>query len=346
MRRGFVLLLAIAAAGAGESPPLDAAKAAAVHDDTEDAQREWPSAAVAYLLGEIEKRPDVAAYTQDLVPLTARTGEPPARFAFVSFQGRLEELKERNEFRGRVTLADGSASREVVFATSTLPLEVGEGPDAQARRIEDGLVRVRGIFVKRYRPDENPPAFLVVATQVERAYETRPVRSLADVGLDLVRDDQEFIDEGGKRDPPSRFYPLTLMRLVKLAEAGTPADVIPEEFVGGFEPLIEAPAKVRGCLVTGTGTVALEPLRYDPSHCPPNDAGLESYVTGWLLADSKQLLQFAAPDRLKDVGKSRGDRVRFTGFFYKARAYTARDGTTRIAPLFVFTDLNPVKPGR
>jgi hypothetical protein len=339
-----VLLVAVGAARADEPtgpPALDARRAVDVRDDTPEAQREWPSDAVAYLLREIEERPELSAYVKDLVSLTAGTSEPPARFAFVWFQGRLAELTEGEEFRGRVSLVDGARSREAVFVTRTPPLEDGEQRGADAKPIENGLVRVRGIFVKRYCAglEAETPALLVVATAVERAYETRPVRSLADVGFDAVKDDQEFLDGGGEGEPPSRMYPLTLMRLVKLAEAEVPEGAVPEELAGGMEPLVSAPAKARGRLVKGAGVVVIEPLRYGLHECPPNDAGLESYVTGWILTDGKQLLQFAAPDRLKDVGKARGDRVRFTGYFYKAKAYAARNGTTRIAPVFVFTDL-------
>lgn len=336
--RLVALALLLARAHAGD-PLLDASKAVGIRDDTPEGEREWPSDAVAYLLGEAEK-PEVAVHTKDFARLT--TDKPPERFAFVWFRGRLAALKEEEDalFRGRVVLAEG---REVLFVTRRPPIEVEGAPGDAAKLIEDGYVRVRGIFVKRYRPDakSEAPAFLVVATSVERAYETKPVRSLEDVGLDAVRDDQELV-EGKSKEPPRLLYPLTLMRLVKLAEAGAPAGAIPEEFMGGMDPLLKNPAKARGCLVTGTGAIALESLRYGPWECAPNDAGVESYVTGWLVSDQRQLLQFVAPDRLNGIGKPR-ERVRFTGYFYKAKAYPARDGTTRIAPVLVLTDLAPVR---
>lgn len=339
----FLAVSTLCAGESGEKPRLDPARAKDIRDDTSEAEREWPSDAIDYLLGEAEK-PEVALYAKDLAQLTATSDTSPDRFAFVWFRGRLEELKEEADlFQGRVVFAEGAPTREALFVTRP-PTESEGAPGEVVKLIENGFVRVRGIYVKRYRPDAKAegPAFLVVATFVERAYETKPVRSLEDVGFDAVRDDQEFLDGGGKGDPPSRLYPLTLMRLVKLAEAGAPAGAIHEEFAGGMDPLLRNPAKVRGRLVRGTGVVALESLRYGLWECAPNDAGVESYVMGWIVSDGRQLLQFVAPDRLAGIGKAK-ERVRLTGFFYKVKAYPARDGTTRIAPIFVLTDLALVR---
>jgi hypothetical protein len=357
-------------------PTLDRRYVDEIRDGTPEEQGEWDEKAIAYLLAEARSTPAVLAYRRRLLPITAESGaearkDPkPWRLQFVRFRGKLEYMEEGDYADlsrggddtigrvhvGRILVADGEPPVRVKFVTPTLPL-VPDEPDGD----DLGWMRGRGIFVKNYLdvgPDgEEVPAMLVIATRIGRDYETRPVTSLEEIPFDQIKDDPSLLADEETKRTFMEWYPQPLFRLLawatpraaaKGAELRAREKLAPTAFEkkAAWEDLFAHPEKHRGEYVGGLGAMAMEPLfKAEIEDDKVNDAGVESYLTGWLVTDNEHLVQFVAPPSLH-VGLKRRDRIRFEGFFYKIQGYYARDGTQRMAPFLVLTVLEevPVTP--
>jgi hypothetical protein len=365
-------------------PALDMKIAEDLTDHGTEARRRWPEEAVHYLLLATANTPAVYAYSMNLLPLTPGSAAEiekdsrPWRFKYVRFRGELEYLREEDYeavydapapasgliWRGRVRVADGPPALRVVFVTGTGPVWFDtndQAPVPEMKLIEDGWVRGRGILVENYidtSEGEDVPAMLVVATQIERDFAPVPAESLADLPraardgqapFDIIRDDPAIAStEEGGRAILAKEYPQPLYRLVKYAEqkvGGAGAQEKPEAIATreAWEKLVGQPAKFRGRYYGGLGALADTPLRYVPETITPNDAGVEECLNGWIVTDQQKLMQFIAPASLDFDGQTR-TRVRWAGYFYKTKLYPARDGQDRLAPVFVLTVLEEVKP--
>jgi hypothetical protein len=362
-------------------PALDTEVAENLTDYGTEARRRWPGEAIHYLLLEAANTPAVYAYARNLLPLTPGSAAEiekdsrPWRFKYVRFRGELEYLREEDYeavygppappgglvWRGRVRVADGPPALRVVFVTTTGPgwFDYNEPvPVPEMKLIEDGWVRGRGILVENYIDSsggEDVPALLVVATGLERDFATVKVGSLRDVPFSIIRDDPAIAStEEGGRQILAKEYPQPLYRLVKYAEgwaggagAGKRAEgnLKPEALATRevWEEMVGQPAKFRGRYFGGLGALADTPLRYVAETITPNDAGVEECLNGWLVTDQQKLMQFIAPASL-DLDWQARTRVRWEGFFYKTKLYPARDGQDRLAPVFVLTVLEAVKP--
>lgn len=362
-------------------PALDMTIAKELTDYGTEARRRWPREAINYLLLEAANTPAVYAYSRNLLPVTPGSAAEiekdsrPWRFKYVRFRGELEYLREEDYeavygppappsglvWRGRVRVADGPPALRVVFVTTTGPgwFDPNEQvPVPELKLIEDGWVRGHGILVGNYIDSsggDDVPALLVVATQVERDFATVKVESLEDVPFGIIRDDPSIAStEEGGRAILAREYPQPLYRLVKYAEgftggagAGRRAEgkLKPEALATRkvWEELVGQPAKFRGRYFGGLGAMADTPHRYVAETITANDAGVEECLNGWLMTDQQKLMQFIAPASL-DLDWQTRTRVRWEGFFYKSKLYPARDGQDRLAPVFVLTVLEEVRP--
>jgi hypothetical protein len=358
-------------------PALDMKFADHLTDYGEEARRRWPREAIHYLLLEAASTPAVFSYERNLLPITRGSAAEiekdsrPWRFKYVRFRGELEYIHEEPYeavgetpatqqglvWRGRVRVDAGDPPVRVVFVSVTPPMwaDTNENdPRPEARLIEDGWVRGRGILVQNYIdvPGGDVPALLVVATEIERDFETVPVDSLDDIPFDIIRDkpSERTSDEG--RAILAKEYPRALFRLVALAErwSGGPGaakraeqKLVPERIANAkdWEKLWGDPDAVRGKYFGGLGIVVVSPQHYLPETIPPNDAGVEECLNGWILTDENKLIQFVAPITLDGPWEMR-TRVRWEGFFYKMKLYASRDGTERVAPVFVLTVLDQV----
>jgi len=227
---------------------------------------------------------------------------------------------------------------------------------AQPELIEDGWVRGRGILVKNYldgSSGDEVPSVLVVATDIQRDYEVKPVESLADVPFNIIRDDPSRTGEPGYRNLLARLFPRPLFRLVEWASRFAGAEHADARRKAGLEPrsfddpavypkLLDAPAAFRAEYFGGLGVLALTPQVSGPENTPPNDAGVQEYLHGWILTDSQRLVWFVAPAGLADRAWAPRDRILWEGYFYKWRSYPSRDGQDRLAPVFVLTRLEVV----
>ncbi len=365
--------------------------------DGDNAQRKVLNEDVlGYLLQEVDSTPAVYHFTRGLVPLEAgREGKPgsaetiardpgPWRFKFFRIRGALEYLedmhydqllgKERESFtslyKGRVKVA-GSENLRAVFLVSQTPMEIdfnSPGREMYSKPITDGWVNVNAIFVKRFL-DENEdgsftPALLFVATQVHREYETKDVKSLDDVGFEIIQDDPALIGTD-EEDQLYRLYPRPLFRLVRYAGDRSGADgaklrekeglrAVSFDAKADFHRMIYKPDEVRGAYFGGLGAIA----RTLVEHVGPrssNDAGVESWLTGWIVMDNYKVIKVIAPLSLArgdpddggsippDGGWKKLERIAYEGFFYKAMAYRG-GGQERLVPLVVLTKLSPVAP--
>jgi hypothetical protein len=364
-------------------PVFDMEIANRIADDGPDSRRRWPSEAAHYLLLEAANTPAVHGYRKNLLPLTPGSAAEidkdsrPWRFKYVRFRGEIEYMREEDYEavygppsppqglvrRGRVRVAEGDGSVRVVFVTLAMPTWIDRNePTPEVKLIQDGWVRGRGILVGNYvdtTGGEEVPALLVVATDVERDYETVPVDSMKDIPFDVIEDDPaDAVDQAG-RDTLAKEYPRPLYRLLKLAEgrAGGPGaarraeeKLVPQAISTReqWEEIVGQAAKYRGRYYGGFGAMADSPLRYGPETITPNDAGVEECLNGWIVTDQQKLFQFLAPAALDRDWLAR-TRIRWEGYFYKTKLYHARDGTERYAPVFVLTVLEEVKlprPGR
>jgi hypothetical protein len=356
-------------------PTLDRRYVDEIKDGTPAEQGQWDEKAIAYLLAEARSTPAVLAYRRRLLPVTAKSGaearkDPkPWRLQFVRFRGKLEYMQEGDyadisrggdDSIGRVhvgrILIDGAEADppvRVKFVTPTLPL-VPDEPDGD----DLGWMRGRGIFVKNYLdvgPDgEEVPAMLVIATRIGRDYETRPVTGLKNIPFTDIQDDPSLLVDADTKRTFMKWYPKPLFRLLAWATPRTGAagaelrkkeGLKPAAFEAKaeWEALFAHPEKHRGDYVGGLGAMAIDPLfKAEIEDDKVNDAGVESYMTGWLVTDSEHLVQFVAPAALH-TGLKRRARIRFEGFFYKIQGYYARDGTQRMAPFLVLTVLEEVE---
>jgi len=357
-------------------PALDMTIAERLTDHGPEARRRWPSEAIHYLLLEAGNTPAVYEYAKNLLPITPGSAKEiekdshPWRFKFVRFRGELEYLHEEDYeavygtpappsgliWRGRVRVSDGDPPLRVVFVTAAMPgwADLNE-PHPEYKLITDGWVRGRGILVQNYVDERggDVPALLVVATKIERDYETVPVKSFDDIPFDIIQDNPSIANQEGGREILAMEYPRPLYRLVAYAEGrvGAPgAELRAEEGLkpehlttaSAWEKLVTKPADARGKYFGGLGIIALEPLRYVPETITPNDAGVDECLNGWIYTDQRKLLQFIAPPGIEEMEK--GTRIRWEGYFYKTKLYPAQDGTERLAPVFVLTVLDEVKP--
>lgn len=353
-------------------PALDMSIAERITDHGPDSRRRWPAEAITYLLLEAANTPAVYSYENSLFPLTPEIAKGidkdslPWRFKFVRFRGEVEGRIEESEYegaedapmrvwRGRVRVADGESLR-VVFITARAPeyIDTNEPGPAVTELIEDGWVRGRGILVQNYIDERggDVPALLVVATKVERDFESIPVRSLEDVPFEIIQDSPALAAQEGGRAVLSKEYPRPLYRLVKYAEGMSAAEgaarraelKLAPARVGNpdaWEALVGKPRDSRGKYFGGLGVVAMSPHRFVAETITPNDAGVEECLNGWILTDERSLFQFLAPGTLGELPK--GARVRWEGFFYKTKLYAAQNGTERLAPVFVLTVLEEIK---
>lgn len=359
-------------------PSLDMQVAERVRDASPDARRDWEDAAIPYLLLEARHTPAVHAYNRNLLPLKPESAAEiakdsrPWRFKFVRFRGELESILEEDYdaryggdgkiglvHRGRIRLDGGDPPARVVFLTPYGPQWSDPNSPEPVERwepITDGWVRGRGIVVKNFLepgPDgAEVPAILVVATLLERDYEIRPVERLEDIPFQIVEDDPSLVDDPDRRKLLFRSYPLCMFRLIRYAEsrAGDAGKelrerekLVPQSFDtrARHEELIGQPARFRGTYMGGLGIVADRPVLHGAETTEANDAGVEEYLHGFLATDRLQVLQFVAPASLADDWKAM-DRIRYEGYFYKTRAYPARNGTEQLRPMLVLTVLEKV----
>lgn len=358
-------------------PSLDMKIAEQLTDYGEEARRRWPHEAIRYLMLEAANTPAVFAYEKNLLPLTRGSAAEidkdsrPWRFKYVRFRGEIEYLREEPYeaitgapapdrglvWKGRVRIDDGDPPLRVVFVGVTPPMWADTNEDVprpEARLIEDGWVRGRGILVQNCIdvPGGDVPALLVVATEIERDFETVPVRSFEDIPFDIIRDNPSIGTTDDGRAILAKEYPRPLYRLVAYAEgrSGAPGaekraaeGLKPERIATGkaWEALVGNPEGARGKYFGGLGIVVVSPEHYGPDTITPNDAGVEECLNGWILTDEEKLMQFIAPISLEGEWDMR-TRVRWEGYFYKTKLYWSRDGVERFAPVFVLTVLEKI----
>ncbi|MGH7162674.1 MAG: hypothetical protein ACREID_04260 [Planctomycetota bacterium] len=363
-------------------PPLDQRYADAIADTGPEERRRWEKEALAYLLLETRTTPAVLHHGRNLLPLVPESAREiakdarPWRFKYFRFRGKLEYLREEDYgatydlkadavgfvHRGRVLVAGGDPAVRVAFVTPVRPVYQDPNepaPHPESRAITDGWVRGRGILVKNFTdlgPDgEEVPAFLVVATRIERDYETLPVGTLEDVPFEIIDDDPAHAGDPATEPLLFKLYPKTLFRLVKYAEARAGPEGAATRGNEGLRPdslddhkryqeLLDAPAKHRGRYFGGLGVLMLPHVEEADTFRAENanDAGVDEYLTGCILTDAEMLFQFAAPASLARDWKAR-TRIRYEGFFYKAQAYYARGGDKRRFPFLVLTALEEVR---
>ena len=302
------------------------------------------------------------------------------RFQFVRFRGEIEYMKEGDYadisnggdesigrvHYGRVLLAGTEKNpARVVFVTPTVPQWTDYNTPAVTpvvQMIRDGWVRGRGIFVKKYRdvgPDgEEHETFLVVATLVKRDFKQQKVESLESIPFHIIQDRYELIQDATGRKQLFKTYPKTLFRLLRWAipragpegKARREKDGLKAESmtrVKDYERIVSNPQANRAKYFGALGALAMDPLYVGPDDIEDdkaNDAGISEYMTGWIITDKERLLQFVAPSKFGKLGLKRRARIYFAGYFYKTQGYIARDGTKRLAPFLVLTELREVLP--
>lgn len=361
-------------------PALDQTIAERIVDLGPEARARWPHEAASYLLYETQYTPAVRGYARNLLPITSGSAEQIAldsrqwRFKYVSFRGKLESVREENYDdtygpsevgkigqvkRGRV-LIPGDPPVHVTFVTDSLM-------DFQDRNqirpeivaIEDGWVRVRGVFVKNFR-DRDPggtetSTLLIVATQVARDFERVEVNSLEDIDFDTIVDDPSLGNTADGRDILHMNFPRPMFRLLKYAEARAGAygralrekeNLKPAEIdtPGMYEDVIGNPGKYRGKYFGGLGVIAQMGFTYGATDTRANDAGVEGYAEGYLGTDRERAIRVLIPEPLTGRTWKRNTRIRWAGYFYKSLGYPARNGTRRLAPFLILTELVEILP--
>jgi len=304
------------------------------------------------------------------------------RFKYVVFRGRIEWMEEidyekvygkyeggeiRIVQRGRVLVAGGEKSDpplRVSFITGrTMTWHDRDKINPPLLEIKGGWVRMRGIFVKNYLAPNDPadpgkgsaPSLLVVATQTERDFEHLPVDSLGDIPFQIINDDPSIAETISGQNILAKNYPGPLYRLLKYSEsrAGDEGAALREkerlearaiDSKGTYEEVLGQPARFRTKYFGGLGIIAKDGLHRGPYDIEPNDAGVEGCFDGWIMTDETKLVQFLAPYPLMDRDWKRGTRIRWAGYFYKAKGYPAANRTRRLAPLIVLTELVEILP--
>jgi len=374
-------------------PPLDPKYRERIEDETGKERRWWQNDVMSYLLYEAKNTPAVHAYKTNLFPLTResaqviRGGAPGGadeaeeasgsegwRYQYVRFRGVLEtpieeinyeavhgegELPVGQVHRARVLLGGEGPEARVLFYTPMPPTWTDKNapvPYPPTNMIEEGWIRGRGIFVKRFvdtRGRQSVPCLLVVATHIARDYERVEVESLADIPFGLIRDSWELKETNAGRALLARLFPRPLFRLVQYAaeRAGEEgAEGAERRAAEGLEPtslddpakferVMTRPAQYRADYFGGLGAIAWTLVL--PAE--PNDAGIEEYLTGHLVTDKQKLIEFIAPISLDRDWQQR-DRIRYEGFFYKTKLYRTIANKDKIVPTLVLTRLEIVEP--
>jgi len=305
----------------------------------------------------------------------------PWRFNYFVFRGRIESLEEQDYeksygkyedggnddigriVRGRVLVSGGEDAdpplRATFVATGPITWSDSNMVRPALRQITDGYVRVRGIFVKNYldktADGELVPTLLFVATKVDRDFERVKVNSLSDIPFELILDDPSIASTDEGKKILGKNYPRPMFRLLKYAEprsgeAGAKLRAKDElkpvaiDEPKMFEEVIGHPGQFRGTYFGGYGVIAQSGHRYDAASIRPNDAGVEERFDGWIMTDKNKLIQFVAPWPLMHRDWPKMTRIRWAGYFYKAKGYPAANGTRRLAPFVVLTELEQVYP--
>ena len=155
-----------------------------------------------------------------------------------------------------------------------------------------------------------------------------------------------------------KTYPKALFRLLRWAvpRAGPEGKALREKEgleafsitkPSDYEKLVSNPQQFRAQYVGALGAMAMDPLYVWPEDIEDdkaNDAGIQEYLTGWVVTDKDRLVQCVAPAGFGKLGLKRRARCYFAGYFYKTKAYYSRGGTERIAPMLVLTELRVIKP--
>jgi hypothetical protein len=366
------------------TPVLDPSFKEKIVDATDADRRWWQDDVMHYLLLEAANTPAVHTFKRNLLPITPENASliekdsKPWRYRYVRFRGELEYIEEvdyeglygdhdpplgRVE-RGRLRLA-GSKGDDAVHVMFITPQPVmwrdtnEPVPHPERHRIVDGWVRGRGIFVKNFvdeRGREEVPCFLVVATDVQRDFETVPVESLDDIPFEIIKDDPTKARTEDGRLLLAKEFPRPLYRLVEYAAQRAGPDGAAKRREEKLQPkaiddkeeydaILGNPAKHRADYYGGLGAIAVSPYQYGPADITPNDAGVESCLNGWIVTDRNKLIQFVAPAALAGKWPAR-TRIRWEGYFYKIKLYRARKGTDEMVPMVVLTSLTEVKPPR
>ncbi len=224
----------------------------------------------------------------------------------------------------------------VSFATRT----VDDDPDTGLPLGEGDFVRVDGVFLKSYQPDEAITP-LVVGSTVMRSYES--VGSVTSIPDDIIRAiSSDSLETGATATSPRAKW-------VFLAYA---RDLEPEDFDWDAAPELDN-ARLAELYHEPDQHVG-KPFRIPVSKnmgtwrqsIPENPARLGQITTGWIgnttWAAGNGLIRFdtaVAPLDLVD-----GDYVTARGFFVRNQMYEPAKGGVAIAPYFVLAELDRFVP--
>ncbi len=361
------------------APDLDMRLAERITDMGPDARERWETDVIPYLLLEARHTPSVHAYSRDLLPLVPevapaiRKDSRPWRFQFVRFRGVIESIREETYedvyggkteigqiHRAIVVMGGGEGAVRLTVLYPFAPRWSDENEPTihpEQHLITDGWIRGRGVFVKNFldRAADGTPVetFLVVATAIERDFETLPVTSLEEIPFQIIEDDPSMQGDPQREPLLFRKYPRTLFRLLRWAEGRAGPAGAPQRAQDGltaldfesqdYTELIGQAPRFRAKYFRGLGALVYPPSYYGPEQTEPNDAGVEEFLYGWIYTDRHHLIEYCAPASLAGEFKS-NHRIRWEGYFYKARAYPSKGGTDRLAPMFVLTALEGVAP--
>ncbi len=361
------------------APNLDHALAERITDMGPDARARWEPEVIPYLLLEARHTPSVHAYSRDLLPILPesapgiRQDSRPWRFQFVRFRGLIESIREETYedvyggkteigqiHRAILVLGEGEGALRLTVLYPFAPQWSDENEATvhpPLRMIKEGWVRGRGIFVKNFidqaADGSQVETFLVVATALERDFETLPVNSLDEIPFQIIEDDPAMAGDSEREPLLFRSYPRTLFRLIKYAEGRAgPAGAEQRAKEGlkplsfestDYEELIGQAPRFRAKYFRGLGALVYPPTHYSPEMTEANDAGVEEFLYGWIYTDRHHLLEYCAPVSLAGAFKS-NHRIRWEGYFYKTRAYPSKGGTDQLAPMVVLTVLEGVPP--
>ena len=189
-------------------------------------------------------------------------------------------------------------------------------------------------------------------------WDPQPVESLESIPFQIIQDHVGLLNDDESRRLLFKTYPKTLFRLIRWAtpRAGPEGKALREKDQlkvksivkpADYEDVVSNPQRYRTKYVGALGALADTPLYVGPEEIDnnkANDAGIDEYVTGWIVTDEERLVQFIAPAVFAKLGLKRRSRVWFAGYFYKTQGYHSRDGSDRLAPMIVLTELREVIP--